>query len=103
MRGGMLALHVEPGVEELDGLKEVEALVDHDDVDGIEVDLTPEAPGKIVLGLGGGVELAAVGAEEDRGHGAVPFLIRIPQESAQEVNSVYRVPAKPSIRNRTHT
>lgn len=51
-------------LEELDALNEVQAFVDHHQVNGVEVFLTAEASGEIGFGLCCGLEFGAQGAEE---------------------------------------
>jgi hypothetical protein len=56
-----------PNVETFDqvnGLTEVAAFDCHDHVDGVEVFLTPKAPGQIRFGVGGGLELRAQGTQK---------------------------------------
>ena len=52
------------GEEEKDSLAEGDRFIDHDEVDGVEVLMTTEAPGEIGVGIGGGVELLAERAKE---------------------------------------
>jgi hypothetical protein len=44
-------------IDQFNCLSEVAGFDSHDHVDGIEVFLTPEAPGQIGFGVGGGLEL----------------------------------------------
>jgi len=49
-------------IDHFNGLTEVAAFDGHDHVDRIEVFLTPEAPGQVGFGVGGGLKLRAQGA-----------------------------------------
>ena len=55
---------LQEGEEEIGSLTEGDVHVGHDQIDRVEVFLTAEAPCEIGVGVGGGVELEAEGAEE---------------------------------------